>query len=82
MILAVHSVAANENDSRGLKPLISKLRYKPREGYAEKAYQAPAKLFYFHSRSLKDHIKKKTIGTVLKEDRYIIQHNYRVKLNG
>ncbi|XOD67106.1 MAG: hypothetical protein ACMUEL_03630 [Flavobacteriales bacterium Tduv] len=28
MILAVHSVAANEYDSRGLKLLISKLGYK------------------------------------------------------
>ncbi|XOD68027.1 MAG: hypothetical protein ACMUEL_09185 [Flavobacteriales bacterium Tduv] len=28
MILAVHSVAANEHDNRGLNPLISKLGYK------------------------------------------------------
>ncbi|XOD68227.1 MAG: transposase [Flavobacteriales bacterium Tduv] len=27
MILAVHSVAANEHDSRGIKPLINKLGY-------------------------------------------------------
>ncbi|XOD68149.1 MAG: hypothetical protein ACMUEL_01565 [Flavobacteriales bacterium Tduv] len=38
MILATHSVAANENDSRGLKPLISKLGYKTREVYAKKGY--------------------------------------------
>ncbi|XOD68156.1 MAG: transposase [Flavobacteriales bacterium Tduv] len=31
MILAVHSVADNEHDSRGVKPLIRKLGYKPRE---------------------------------------------------
>ncbi|XOD67781.1 MAG: hypothetical protein ACMUEL_07730 [Flavobacteriales bacterium Tduv] len=29
MILAVHSVATNEHDSRGVKPLIGKLRYTP-----------------------------------------------------
>ncbi|XOD67145.1 MAG: hypothetical protein ACMUEL_03895 [Flavobacteriales bacterium Tduv] len=39
MILAVHSVAANEHDSRGLNPLISKLGYKSREVYADKGYQ-------------------------------------------
>ncbi|XOD66979.1 MAG: hypothetical protein ACMUEL_02885 [Flavobacteriales bacterium Tduv] len=37
-ILALHSVVANEDDSRGLKPLISKLEYKPREVYADKGY--------------------------------------------
>ncbi|XOD67239.1 MAG: transposase [Flavobacteriales bacterium Tduv] len=36
MILAVHSVVANEHDSRGLKQLISKLGYKHREVYADK----------------------------------------------
>ncbi|XOD67137.1 MAG: transposase [Flavobacteriales bacterium Tduv] len=36
MILAVHSVAANEHDSRGLKALISKLGYKARDVYADK----------------------------------------------
>ncbi|XOD67756.1 MAG: hypothetical protein ACMUEL_07555 [Flavobacteriales bacterium Tduv] len=36
MILAVHSVAANEHNSRGLKQLIRKLGYKPREVYADK----------------------------------------------
>ncbi|XOD67993.1 MAG: hypothetical protein ACMUEL_08970 [Flavobacteriales bacterium Tduv] len=35
MILELHSVAANEHDSRGLKPLISKLGYKPREVYMQ-----------------------------------------------
>ncbi|XOD68212.1 MAG: transposase [Flavobacteriales bacterium Tduv] len=59
MILAVHSVAANEHDSRRLKPLISKLGYKPREIYVEKGYQVPANMFYFHSRGIKDCIQKK-----------------------
>ncbi|XOD67489.1 MAG: hypothetical protein ACMUEL_05975 [Flavobacteriales bacterium Tduv] len=59
MILAVHSVAANEHDSRGLKLLIRKLGYKPREVYAEKAYQAPANVSYFHTRAIKDRIQKK-----------------------
>ncbi|XOD66685.1 MAG: hypothetical protein ACMUEL_01165 [Flavobacteriales bacterium Tduv] len=36
MILVVHSLAANEHDSRGLNPLISKLGYKTREVYADK----------------------------------------------
>ncbi|XOD67469.1 MAG: transposase [Flavobacteriales bacterium Tduv] len=36
MILVVHSVAANEHDSRGLKSSICKLGYKPREVYADK----------------------------------------------
>ncbi|XOD67066.1 MAG: hypothetical protein ACMUEL_03400 [Flavobacteriales bacterium Tduv] len=49
MILAVHSVAANEHDSRGLKLLISKLGYKPREIYADKGYQVPANVSYFYS---------------------------------
>ncbi|XOD67495.1 MAG: hypothetical protein ACMUEL_06010 [Flavobacteriales bacterium Tduv] len=35
MILAVHSVAANEHDSKGLKPLINKLGYKPQEKYMQ-----------------------------------------------
>ncbi|XOD67947.1 MAG: hypothetical protein ACMUEL_08710 [Flavobacteriales bacterium Tduv] len=35
MILALHSVAANEHDSRGLKPLISKLGYS-QEKYMQK----------------------------------------------
>ncbi|XOD68094.1 MAG: transposase [Flavobacteriales bacterium Tduv] len=36
MILAVHSVAANDHDSRGLKLVISNLAYNPREVYADK----------------------------------------------
>ncbi|XOD66722.1 MAG: hypothetical protein ACMUEL_01360 [Flavobacteriales bacterium Tduv] len=59
MILAVHSVVANEYDSRGLKPLISKLGYKPKEVYAEKDYYVPANVSYFHSRGIKDRIHKK-----------------------
>ncbi|XOD67829.1 MAG: hypothetical protein ACMUEL_08010 [Flavobacteriales bacterium Tduv] len=38
MILAVHTVAANEHDSRWIKPLISKLGYKPKKVYADKGY--------------------------------------------
>ncbi|XOD67736.1 MAG: hypothetical protein ACMUEL_07430 [Flavobacteriales bacterium Tduv] len=59
MILAVHIVAANEHDSIGLKPLIRKLGYKPREVYAEKDYQVPATISYFHSRDIKGRIQKK-----------------------
>ncbi|XOD67527.1 MAG: hypothetical protein ACMUEL_06195 [Flavobacteriales bacterium Tduv] len=33
MILAIHSVAANEHDSIGIKPLIIRLGYKAREVY-------------------------------------------------
>ncbi|XOD66917.1 MAG: hypothetical protein ACMUEL_02520 [Flavobacteriales bacterium Tduv] len=35
MILAVHSVATNKYDSRGLKPLISKLGYINQEKYRQ-----------------------------------------------
>ncbi|XOD67954.1 MAG: hypothetical protein ACMUEL_08745 [Flavobacteriales bacterium Tduv] len=59
MILAIHSVATNENDTRGLKLLISKLGYKPREVYADKGYQVPVNLSYFHSRGIKYRIQKK-----------------------
>ncbi|XOD68103.1 MAG: hypothetical protein ACMUEL_09650 [Flavobacteriales bacterium Tduv] len=41
MMLAVHSVAANEHDSRWLKPLISKLGYKPQRSIYNKGYQVP-----------------------------------------
>ncbi|XOD68207.1 MAG: transposase [Flavobacteriales bacterium Tduv] len=60
MILALHSVVANEHDSRGLKLLIRKLGYKPREIYADKGYQVPANVSYFHSRGIKDRIQNKT----------------------
>ncbi|XOD67816.1 MAG: hypothetical protein ACMUEL_07945 [Flavobacteriales bacterium Tduv] len=40
MILAVHSIAANEHDSKGLNTLTRKLVYKPREIHADKGYQA------------------------------------------
>ncbi|XOD67573.1 MAG: transposase [Flavobacteriales bacterium Tduv] len=59
MILAVHSVSANEHDSRGLKPLISKLGYKPKEVYADKGYQLTTNVSYFHSRGIKYRIQKK-----------------------
>ncbi|XOD68088.1 MAG: hypothetical protein ACMUEL_09550 [Flavobacteriales bacterium Tduv] len=60
MILAVHSVAANEHDSRGLRRLINKLGYKPREVYADKVYQVPAaNVSYFHNRGIKYRIQKK-----------------------
>ncbi|XOD67631.1 MAG: transposase [Flavobacteriales bacterium Tduv] len=59
MILSVHSVAVNEHDSRGLKPLISKLGYKPREVYSDKGYQVPVNMSYFHIRGIKDRIQKK-----------------------
>ncbi|XOD67635.1 MAG: hypothetical protein ACMUEL_06840 [Flavobacteriales bacterium Tduv] len=39
MTLVVHRVADNNNNSRGLKPLIRKLGYKTREIYTEKGYQ-------------------------------------------
>ncbi|XOD67257.1 MAG: transposase [Flavobacteriales bacterium Tduv] len=60
MILAVHSVAANEHDSIGLKPLIRKLGYNTREVYVDKGYQVPANVSYFHSLSIKDRIQKKS----------------------
>ncbi|XOD68274.1 MAG: transposase [Flavobacteriales bacterium Tduv] len=44
MILAVHNLAANEHDSRRVKPLITKLGYKPREVYAGKGYQVLANI--------------------------------------
>ncbi|XOD66646.1 MAG: hypothetical protein ACMUEL_00925 [Flavobacteriales bacterium Tduv] len=76
MILAVHSVAANEHNSRGLKLLINKLRYKPREVYADKGYQVPANVSYFHTRYLKNRIQKKAYRThPLSKDVYIIKHN-------
>ncbi|XOD66530.1 MAG: hypothetical protein ACMUEL_00245 [Flavobacteriales bacterium Tduv] len=64
MILAVHSVATNEHDSRGLKPLISKLRYKVREVYADKSYQVLANVSYFHNQDIKDRIQKKLYKTI------------------
>ncbi|XOD67226.1 MAG: hypothetical protein ACMUEL_04440 [Flavobacteriales bacterium Tduv] len=64
MILTVHSVTAKEHDSRGLKPLISKLVYKPREVYADKGYEVPTNVSYFHSRDIKNLIQKKPIGPV------------------
>ncbi|XOD67141.1 MAG: hypothetical protein ACMUEL_03870 [Flavobacteriales bacterium Tduv] len=72
MILAAHSVSANEHDSRGLKPLISKLVYKQREVYAGKGYQVPANVCYFYSRGIKDRIQKKSYRNCLKYDSYII----------
>ncbi|XOD68133.1 MAG: hypothetical protein ACMUEL_00330 [Flavobacteriales bacterium Tduv] len=59
MILAVHNIITNEHDSRGLKPLIRKLGYKPREVYVDKGYQVPANISYFHTRGIKDRIQKK-----------------------
>ncbi|XOD67200.1 MAG: hypothetical protein ACMUEL_04270 [Flavobacteriales bacterium Tduv] len=59
MTLAVYTLAANEHDNRGLKPLISKLGYKPRKVYENIGYQVPANVSYFHSRSIKNLIQKK-----------------------
>ncbi|XOD68071.1 MAG: transposase [Flavobacteriales bacterium Tduv] len=53
MILENHSVADNEHDSRGVKPLISKLGYKSIEVYADKGYPVPTNVSYFHSRGSK-----------------------------
>ncbi|XOD68205.1 MAG: transposase [Flavobacteriales bacterium Tduv] len=53
------ALAANKHDSRGIKQLISKLGYKPREVYADKGYQVLANVSYFHSRVIKDRIHKK-----------------------
>ncbi|XOD67534.1 MAG: hypothetical protein ACMUEL_06240 [Flavobacteriales bacterium Tduv] len=39
--------------------LITKLGYKPRELYADKGYQVPDNVSYFHSRGIKDRIQKK-----------------------
>ncbi|XOD66997.1 MAG: hypothetical protein ACMUEL_03005 [Flavobacteriales bacterium Tduv] len=64
MILAVHSVAANEGDSRELKPLIRKLGYNLREVYADKGYQVTANLSYFYNLGIKDRIQKRPIGTI------------------
>ncbi|XOD66578.1 MAG: hypothetical protein ACMUEL_00550 [Flavobacteriales bacterium Tduv] len=62
------------NDSRWLKPLISKLRYKPREVYADKGYQVAANVSYFHSRGIKDRIQKKVYRNhSLSRNSYIIQ---------
>ncbi|XOD67618.1 MAG: hypothetical protein ACMUEL_06740 [Flavobacteriales bacterium Tduv] len=47
MILAVHSVADNEHDSRGLNPLIRKLGYKAREVYVDKVYKFQLMCFAF-----------------------------------
>ncbi|XOD67281.1 MAG: hypothetical protein ACMUEL_04755 [Flavobacteriales bacterium Tduv] len=47
-----------------LKPLINKLGYKPREVYAEKGYQVPTNVSYFHSRGSKTVYRKKPIETV------------------
>ncbi|XOD68126.1 MAG: hypothetical protein ACMUEL_09775 [Flavobacteriales bacterium Tduv] len=60
MMLAVHSVAVNEYNSIGIKPLISKLGYKPIEVYADKGSQVPDNVSYFHSRGIKDRIQKKS----------------------
>ncbi|XOD68034.1 MAG: hypothetical protein ACMUEL_09230 [Flavobacteriales bacterium Tduv] len=71
-----HSVAANEHNSRGGNPLIRKLGYKAREVYAEKDYQVPANVSYFHSRGIKDRIQKKAYrNRTLSKNSYIIQHN-------
>ncbi|XOD68010.1 MAG: hypothetical protein ACMUEL_09090 [Flavobacteriales bacterium Tduv] len=61
MILEVNRVATNEHDSRELKPLISELGYNPREVYADKGYQVPVTVSYFHNRGIKDRIQKKPI---------------------
>ncbi|XOD67694.1 MAG: transposase [Flavobacteriales bacterium Tduv] len=65
IILAVHNVAANEHDSRGLKPLIGKLRYNPIEVYAEKGYQVVAKCLTFIVEASNTVYRKKSIGSVL-----------------
>ncbi|XOD67555.1 MAG: hypothetical protein ACMUEL_06365 [Flavobacteriales bacterium Tduv] len=39
MRLEVHSIVANEHNSRVLNPLINKLGYKLRKLYADKGYQ-------------------------------------------
>ncbi|XOD67707.1 MAG: hypothetical protein ACMUEL_07240 [Flavobacteriales bacterium Tduv] len=61
MILARDSLVANEYDSRWLNPLITKLGYKSREICAEKDYQVPANVSYFHSRGIKDRVQKKAL---------------------
>ncbi|XOD67391.1 MAG: hypothetical protein ACMUEL_05385 [Flavobacteriales bacterium Tduv] len=62
IILEVHSVATNEHDSRGVKLLISKLGYKPREVYyANKSLQAPANVSYIHNRGIKDLITEENL---------------------
>ncbi|XOD68279.1 MAG: hypothetical protein ACMUEL_08675 [Flavobacteriales bacterium Tduv] len=55
---------------------MSKLRYKTREVYADKGYQVPDNVSYFHSQGIKDLIQKNAYRNhPLSRDSYIIQHN-------
>ncbi|XOD67296.1 MAG: hypothetical protein ACMUEL_04845 [Flavobacteriales bacterium Tduv] len=57
-------IATNEDDSRGLKPLISKLGYKTRQIYADKTYYASANVSTFIVEASKTVYRRKPIGTV------------------
>ncbi|XOD68051.1 MAG: hypothetical protein ACMUEL_09335 [Flavobacteriales bacterium Tduv] len=63
--MPTHSVVANEHDSRGLKPLISKLGYKPREVYAGKGIKYQPTCLTFIVEASKIVYIRKYIGTIL-----------------
>ncbi|XOD67916.1 MAG: transposase [Flavobacteriales bacterium Tduv] len=76
MILAVHSVADNEHDSRGLKFLIRKQNIKPEKYRQTKLTKFLVNMSYFHTRNIKDRIHKKAYrNRPLSRDTYVIQHN-------
>ncbi|XOD68073.1 MAG: hypothetical protein ACMUEL_09455 [Flavobacteriales bacterium Tduv] len=65
IILAIHSVATNEHDSKGLKPLISKLGYKPPEKYMQiKVTKFQPTCLTFIVETSKTLYRIKSIGTV------------------
>lgn len=59
MVLAVHSVGANEHDSKALGRLIPKLSAKVKEVYADKGYQSLENETYLKTRGIKSRIQKK-----------------------
>ncbi|XOD67268.1 MAG: hypothetical protein ACMUEL_04670 [Flavobacteriales bacterium Tduv] len=63
MILVVHSVAANEHDSRGLKPLISKLEYNPEKYMQTKVPKYQTRYFTFIVEASKAVYRKKPYRT-------------------
>ncbi|XOD67586.1 MAG: hypothetical protein ACMUEL_06555 [Flavobacteriales bacterium Tduv] len=64
MILAIHSLAANEHDSRGVKKLINKLRYNPKKYMQTKVTKYQTTCLTFIVEALKILYRKKPIGTV------------------
>jgi IS5 family transposase len=89
MVEAVHTTAANEHDSTGLKPVMEKVpKSKKREVYADKGYKVPDNDKYLKEEGIKNRIQhkayrnrpltnwEKTFNKLISSQRYVVERTF------